>query len=501
LAMSDYPIPRTASGPVPLSDIETRDFLKSLRRRLLVNGLKVAWKENRGFMVFLMVMLFVVPGMFFLLITADTEPEDEEEDGTGDEEDDLEDEPFIFVAFMVGGIGLVVYMMLMLGMNHAIANVAKLSGHVVGICDRDFLYASLLDRRGVVGFNIRVLARGALLYSLAIFVIGILALSEEGAMEYLPHLVFYCVYNFLLGFLLLFVNTEAEVYRRAQTVAAGGIHVGSIRRSTFQLFAGFLTVLGPAMLLLFVFFPLAGVAVVVALVPVYRRWRERVLPDYIRNWHEDVVRIYIPPAPGETVTQAQTRWGGEGREMPEVKKWYHRGIFDKKSYVMEENGHGYGALVEKSKVVNQRNNSNLHIHTAKFLAVLCVLVSVLLFPDTLAIAATFLVFYSLAALILFFGMYPGIPFHEGKHHFELMYLLPVSGRELIMGAFRRTARLIFLLMLPVIAFFLLLGNDWSSPVVVMIILLVFVFLFLNASNPRNRRPLSPCPQAIARGLP
>ncbi len=464
-----------APGPHPLTPDETVEFVKALRRRLLINGLKSLWREYKGFIVSLitMLMLFI---LFFIATLTTFDQESSDEDETGEEEEETDEDLPMELVYIFGTLLVMLgYMILLAGLFHGMTDVTRITNYARN--DREYLYGAPLEREALLRFNLRRNLVYASVCGMVVFTVLFFFVREEPV--YLRALVAYCIFNFCLGQILLILNVNAENHRRMNTAAVGGIHARKIPRDRWQWLAALTTAVSPVIIFCLMFYPYPGIVIIVLLLPAYRFWKRTVLPGRLIRWHEDLSKVYVPPS-DRAAAATRYRHGYEVREMPEKTRWYRRGIFDKKRYHMKEEGSGYDALKEKSNVVNERTNYNLHLHLSKLVVPVTILGSILLYPDYVSIAIFVAGFLLVATMIALVSYGAQIPFQENKSNFELMYLLPISGRELILDSFFKLAIIMLSIPTAIVAFFLVAYWNSLTPGDAMAITGFYLFFSLNA---------------------
>jgi len=453
-----------APGPRPLSADETVELVKSLRWRLLKNFWKVEWKERKWLWV-LIVLIMMMP-MVLLVLTTMQEAEHDRGNGAGNDDRGIHIESDFELYFLGTMMAVVVYFALFLCGFHSLTDLGKITSYLNK--DIGFLYASLIRRTALVGYNFRrALAKGAF-FGTALFLVSIAICGSYPDIlppRYLPVIAAYCFFNFLLGALVLLVNNHSQNHRRRVTAHAGGNLSDSIPWTRERRIGHVAIISYPFMIAAIVVWPWMGIAVLLAAGMAVKFWRETVLPGCTGYWHEDVFGGFLKgwnyPLPNE-----RPDYGGyaglppdDVRELPHKRKWYERWILDKGHYRMRENAVGFGVLAELGSVL--RNRATLRLHLVS-LAILAAIGPILIYTIDDELAFILLGVAAAQVAVIGYVMGENSPVAAGRFSLETMYQLPFPGKKIVLTSFFRASWAVLLAVGLITAFLISTDEEGMS---------------------------------------
>ena len=344
---------------------------------------------------------------------------DEDVNGEGDEASP------IFFYLMSSAIAGAMYFIAGLLCFHMWSNPMNCSRYLAQ--DVEFLYPSLIDRLHLVQYNIRINLMKAVCFNGLIFVVSIPFLLDRT--PYLILLGSYCSSNVLLGLLLFPLRNHG---RNIHSQAVASHQDGSdkkIKKNSIEWISIMAQALFPILLLIFILYPLLIPILLFLLVPGFRWWQKTILPETIELWHEDIPKInpyFLLMTFDQIAIQNSRR---DGREIPKTEKWYQRGMFDKKRFWMKQKAYGIGAIKELETVLKKRSL----LMIPESLVVICgvfTMVSLFFDPDNTGLWAI----YGLMGLVIVLVVNP---LTYNRNAFEIQYLLPIAGSEIILSQFKK----------------------------------------------------------------
>ncbi|MCK4614547.1 MAG: hypothetical protein KAU14_07080, partial [Thermoplasmata archaeon] len=244
---------------------------------------------------------------------------------------------------------------------------------------------------------------------------------------YIILLVSYCLYHFCLGTLLLILRAHSDYLKDANIARVGGISARKYPRHWIQWFTMIISFLYPVILLILIVQPLFGILLFIFIILGYRFWKGMVIPERTTLWHEDLVRLGVYGAPGSATGAPGYAKGYEVREMQERKRWYQRGMLDRRNYSMKEEATGFGVLDEVHRVIYERTTYRLPDHIAKIMVPVLVILACI----------SFVVFIGVLLCTMYMlGLGKAMAVGRSRGGtFETTYLFPISGREIVFSRY------------------------------------------------------------------
>ncbi len=467
-----------ATGPRPLSPGETVELMKDLRKTLRWRRLKIGWRENHDTIMlfgFVFLILFI---LMFLMANEYPPFENQDNDVDQDSEDrDAGDNGFdeqtlrslILICY------LLVFWIIILGSFIGITLISSSQKN-----DIEYFQPSLINRRGLMEWNMKK--------QIPIVSIGLTILI----LLFSPHIVYdqfdplstfsVMVSNCIIIWSLQVLSVLSYHIDRKAIAGADELLTKSTSWNRYVIIVLFLSFVHPFFLLVLAPFPW----LIILLLPfgyvTYRIWNNSVTTDDIDHWFDVFLQQSENPpnrrrsrssdimATKDRILETDSQLQENGLKEGITKEWWEKWIFDRSRYSMSEEGYGLDALDDLSRIMYERRSFTLPKYLF-ILMILAILVSFFISEDTVGITTLFagwaFILYYLFPLIGGYGI-----------RSETIYLLPISGKTLILNMYNYFVKGIIILFLITIFCQYAFIDHGNPPSVEIVLFLPLMILWL-----------------------
>jgi len=468
------------NGPKPLTPEETVELTSWFRNLILINNLKMSWKEAK-------VIFFFLAGLIIFIGFMTWEMEDEE-----------------FGAVMLALFSFLPIMMV----DMKYCNMFKLTFFLRS--DINFIYPSLMDRGSLVRYNvITFLAWNLIIASLYLILISLFivdsAIGTVMSMGEIALVMFVLVSLKIFSFFLY--NTTDTLRRMGRISENWDFLLTPYHFLLMFIFGAF------DLFLLVVMYPQAGYffqnvilstslwpfIIIGSIVLSIYLWFTFLDPNDDNYWHED--RIKLPIYMVTQAAQRSTIMGEDGRELDKSQDFSSKfKLFDPSELPLKENRTGMRALTGKCNTVFWREYFN------SFLSILIPVLIVYLitypFPSSLAFQAFSALIFEIVILGFLWVVTMGGPLNQEPYAIENTLLIPIPPWDLVVSSITQNLKAAMSgVVLALMLFFLLFGYTDSVfliyPVVILTIGACGVSILITVCSIHMKHDFYP--QQIQRG--